>query len=69
MQVATLPEESIRASRSLLSGTVTIPSAITDRYEVPDNCHIHKTVFKDKTLPHYQGKLLGGRVFEGKCFD
>ncbi|CAE7236724.1 unnamed protein product [Symbiodinium sp. CCMP2592] len=55
-----------RASRSLLSATAAIPKEITDRYELPENVHIHKTVFRDQTLPHYQGKLLGGRLFEGK---
>ena len=55
-----------RASRSTLPVTAAIPKEITDRYELPENCHIHKTVFRDSTLPHYQGKLLGGRVYEGK---
>ena len=63
---APLGDESLRASRSLLSTTATIPRELIAKYDIPDLCHVHKTVFRDKTLPHYQAKLLGGRVFEGK---
>ncbi|CAE7211126.1 unnamed protein product, partial [Symbiodinium sp. KB8] len=59
-------EDASRISRSLLSSTSSIPNELVAKYDIPDNCHVHKTVFRDKTLPHYQAKLLGGRVFDGK---
>ena len=55
-----------RASRSLLSTSATIPGWLLEHFDVPDNCSVHRTIHKDTTLPHIQGKLLGGRFFEGK---
>ena len=60
-------EDVARQSRSLISSMVAVPEALLSRYPPPANTVIHHTVHKDSTLPHFQGRVLGGQVFEGKC--
>ena len=59
-------EASVRASRSLLSNTETVPAQLLERFPIPPGCVIHHTVHKDTTLPHFQGRVVGGLCFQGK---
>ena len=55
-----------RSTRKMLSTSATVPGWLLEHFDIPENCSVHRTVHKDSTLPHVQGKLLGGRFFEGK---
>ena len=55
-----------RQSRRLLSETTTIPQYLKDRYPMPSEVQPLHVVHKTTTLPHYQVKLTGGQLYEGK---
>ncbi|CAE7775215.1 unnamed protein product [Symbiodinium sp. CCMP2456] len=60
-------EDADRVSRALLScSTASLPEKLLASMPVPAECAIHQTVHCDSTLPHFQGRLLNNRCFEGK---
>ena len=58
-----------RSSRSLLSATSTVPAHLTTMYPIPEGCVISRTVHCDHALPHFQGRLPTGCIYEGKCLN
>ncbi|CAE7477642.1 unnamed protein product [Symbiodinium sp. CCMP2592] len=55
-----------RASRALLSNTCALPPELVEKLPLPDGTMMHMVIHKDRTLPHFQGKLCNGAIFEGK---
>ena len=56
----------VRASRSMLSATTTVPERLLQMFEIPEGCSISRTVHRDSTLPLFQGRLPLGKLYEGK---
>ena len=49
-----------------------LPDDRLRKYPVPAETSMHRTIHCDSTLPHVQGKLHGGLIFEGmptSCTD
>ena len=63
---AVMNESQIRESRALLSSTASLPSELLRRIPIPEGSAMHQTIHCDSTLPHFQGRLLGGSFYEGK---
>ena len=61
------PENRKKTSRSMLSSTSTVPEKLLQRFRIPDQCSISRTVHRDSTLPLFQGRLPWGKFYEGKC--
>ena len=60
-------ESQIRESRALLSSTPSLPIELLRRFPIPEGSAMHQTTIHcDSTLPHFQGRLLGGSFYEGK---
>ena len=54
------------STRSMLSATSTVPERSLQRFKIPDQCSISRTVHRDSTLPLFQGRLPWGKFYEGK---
>ncbi|CAE7232876.1 unnamed protein product [Symbiodinium necroappetens] len=55
-----------RPSRAALSSTTSIPAELLQEMPLPDGTSAHMITHKDRTLPHFQGRLLSGELFDGK---
>ena len=58
--------EVARPSRASLSTTTSIPAELTAEMPLPSGTAMHMITHKDRTLPHFQGRLLSGELFDGK---
>ncbi|CAE7765448.1 unnamed protein product [Symbiodinium sp. CCMP2456] len=65
-QLARMTDSQVRESRAMLSSTASLPDELLRRFPVPEGSAMHQTVHCDSTLPHFQGRLLGGAFYEGK---
>ena len=62
-------EEERRESKRLLWKATVVPEWLLERYTIPDLCSITHTLHKDKSLPHFQGRLPSGRQYNGKTLE
>ncbi|CAE7490987.1 unnamed protein product [Symbiodinium sp. CCMP2592] len=63
---ARTPPTAARVSRAALSTTTSLPPELTREFPLPEGTSMHMVTHKDRTLPHFQGKLLSGEIFDGK---
>ena len=62
----TPPAVPARPSRAALSSTTSLPEELTRQFPLPNGTSIHMITHKDRTLPHFQGRLLNGDIVDGK---
>ncbi|CAE7411251.1 unnamed protein product [Symbiodinium necroappetens] len=55
-----------RASRALLSNACALPPELVSELPLPEGTAMHMVLHKDRTLPHFQGRLTSGEVWDGK---
>ena len=46
-----------------------MPGHLTALYPIPEGCVISRTVHCDHALPHFQGRLPPGCIYEGKILE
>ena len=68
-EAAGRPEDSQRESRRLLSAAACVPAFLLERWPLPDGYSMSHTTWKDKVLPHFQGRLGPGEKMDNKPLD
>ena len=65
---STVPSSSAaeRPSRSMISSVCSLPPELLKDHPLPDGTSMNLVTHRDRTLPHFQGRLLNGETFEGK---
>ena len=59
-------DEASRASRALISSSTSLPAELTAKLPLPPGSTMYMVIHQDRTLPHFQGRLLSGECIDGK---